>query len=156
MIVAPLLTVLIDGVPIPTSHPACLLAGRVMAPLMPIVSRLANGATVEPDGSIDLVQRNRHITLAAGDRAFEIDEMVYVPLAKVAKALGATIAYDKRTRTVSVSLEPAVLATMPPYDYSAPRVAPNVVFTATPAPTPRPTVSGIPAPRRTPVDVRSL
>jgi len=32
----------------------------------------------------------------------------------------------------------------------------DAVFTATPAPTPRPTVSGIPAPRRTPVDVRSL
>lgn len=151
---APLLTVLIDGVPIPTSHPACLLAGRVMAPLVPIVSRLARVASVGPDGSVELEENHRRVTLEMGRRAFEIDQIVYVPLASVAKALGARIAYDKRTRTVSVLLEPVMLATMAPYDPTAPHVAPTTVFTPLPSPTPRPTVTGIPAPRRTPVEVR--
>lgn len=147
------LTVLIDGVPIESSYPACVVGGRVLAPLVPIVARIATSAGVDPDGTVEIARGSRRIRLRLGERAYSLDGTTYVPLALVARRLGGSVAYDGRARTVTVAFPPAPLATPAPWSPSAPTVAPTTVFTPQPVRTPTPPVLGVPRPRRTPVEV---
>lgn len=145
-------TVLLAGRPIPSSEPACLRGGTVMAPLIPIVSVIAD--------SIDLGDRT--IVVRSADRSIRLirnvqtvtaqDGSVYVPLARVVAALGGSVRYDglRRVAIVDMPLQRPI-STPTPFDPSNPSVAPSAVFTPQPSGAPRPAASGIPRPRRTPV-----
>jgi hypothetical protein len=80
---------------------------------------------------------------------------IVIPLAAVARALGATVTYDGKAGLLSIlTPPPPLLATLPPYLPEEPLPQPRPTFTPTPEPQPHPTVSEIPEPRRTPIWVR--
>ena len=166
MIAAILVSVLVDGKLIASSRSAELTEGVVRAPIDPFVRRIADRIT--SDGRhITLVRGNETVAVVVGSRLVEADGAIrelpfapflrrgepVVPLAAVARALGAEATYDGPTHTLVVRTGPLPLATMTPFtNWTAPP-GPLATFAPTTAPTPRPTVTGIPQPRRTPIVV---
>lgn len=166
MIVAVLVSVLIDGKLIASSCSAELTEGVVRAPLDPFVRRMADQIT--SDGRyITLARGGATVTIVVGSRLLQADgtsrELPFapflrrgepvVPLAALARALGAEAGYDNATRTLVVRSAPQPLATMTPFTSWIAPTGPLPTFPPTSAPTPRPSVSGIPQPRRTPIVV---
>jgi hypothetical protein len=158
-------TVLLDGRPIDASAPAILSHGTVVAPLDPFVRGLAGQIDFDPaGGTIRIVRDGFTAELAIGDRAlrgdprratlpiapFLRDGQPQIPLAAVARALGASVNYDARSRTLEIALPPPVELTSPP-PAVVPAAQPRATFTPQPVVTPRPSVTGIPQPRRTPI-----
>ncbi|MFY9779592.1 MAG: stalk domain-containing protein [Candidatus Baltobacteraceae bacterium] len=166
MIVAMLVSVLVDGKLIASSRSAELTEGVIRAPLDPFVRRIAERIT--SDGRyITLVRGRRTVTIVVGSRlvraAGTCGELPFapfsqrgepvVPLAALARALGAEAVYDGPTRTLVVSSAPQPLVTMTPFTVWVAPAGPLPTFPPVAAPTPRPTVSALPLPRRTPVVV---
>lgn len=148
------MTVLLHGVPVAAAHPAYLNADDVvLAPLVPVVSDVAE--TIDVDGSAIRIRRGPlGIVLLIGRDAYRSQGTVYVPLARVVRALGGSVSYDPVRKVAAVDMpEPQVVSTPTPFDAGAPTTSPTAVFTAQPTVTPRPTPSGIPRPRRTPIPV---
>ena len=145
---APPVTVVVDGRPVYAAVPARLVDGTVLAPLAPFGFALAQRITVDPSaGSITFEREGRSVTmgLPPGDDAF-------VPLGAAARGLGDLVRYDAASHTLSIqSPPPAPVATLTPFAGYSPPPGPLATFTPTPVPTPRPTVAGIPQPRRTPI-----
>jgi hypothetical protein len=145
----PAVTVVVDGHIVGAADPARLVGGRVIGPIVPFGQALAQRITVDPvAGTITLECRDRRWTIALpleGDRG-------PIGLGAAARALGDHVRYDGAAHTLFIaSPVPRPLATMTPFaGYSPP---PGVLPTFAPVerPTPRPTVSGIPQPRRTPI-----
>lgn len=79
------------------------------------------------------------------------DGRLILPLASIARELGATVVYDGPGRLLAIQRATAApLATMTPFaGTSDPQASPRIV--APEPPTPVPSVFGIPQPRRTPV-----
>lgn len=149
MIGAVLVTVLLNGVAVPSSRPAELIDGSVMVPVNPFVRRIAQRTIYDPlNGTIAISAASGSTTVAITG---EPDE-AYVPLARIVRALGGVVSYDGRTRVAAVLLaaDPP-LASAPPYDPSQPTVAPRRLFTPEPTAAPRPVLTGVPKPRRTPI-----
>jgi hypothetical protein len=156
--------VILNGAIVASAPPAQLLFGHVMAPLAPVITRFSERAEIAGN-TITVTRQGRTCILHVGSDAFACDGVerelpvapfgrdgvAFVPLAELARALGGAAAYDSRTHIVALDLPPArALQTPPPFDPSAPRAAPTVIFTPTPAPaTPRPLDSTSPQPRRT-------
>jgi hypothetical protein len=150
----------LDGRFIVSSTPAVVERGIVFAPLDPFGRALAN--------RIDIDVSRRTIRFMRGDRFIVLpilpiapyvrDEPIVIPLALVARALGATVTYSGGAgRFLAItSPPPSMLATLPPYVPTSLPPQPGPTFTPTPEPMPRPTVTGIPQPRRTPIRVHSL
>lgn len=168
--VGAIVTVVLDGRTIDASSPATLAGGVTVAPLAPFVRDIAERIDCLDDGRrLRLVRGGRDIVvhLAApqcGDpsqaQACSIAACVRaddarIPLAAVARALGASVAYDARAHTVFIALDPAPIAALSAAPYVPPPPGSVPTFTPTPVPMPRPTVTGIPRPRRTPVLVES-
>lgn len=155
MLLALTLTILIDGSPIVTSHPARIVAGTTMAPLIPVISRIADAVTLVHGHTILIERARRRVSIRLASDA-PCAECVYVPLAAVVRALGGNISYDARAKSVALSFSPGVLRTPEPYDmFALPHPgATTLAWPSPPSPTPRPVVAGIPQPRRTPVEVR--
>jgi hypothetical protein len=166
MIVTRLVSVLIDGKLIASSRSAELTQGVVRAPLDPFVRRIADRIT--SDGRyVTLVRGSETVTLAVGSRLLQAGgtsrELPFapflqrgepiVPLAALARALGAEAGYDAATHTVIVRTAPAPLVTMTPFTSWIAPPGPLPTFAPTSVPTPRPTVTGVPQPRRTPIVV---
>lgn len=151
MILPLLLTVLMNGAPVVTTHPVRIVAGRTMVPLVPVIVSIANVVVVSPNGIVDIERGRHHLRLAVRGAS---GELTYVPLAPIVRALGGSIRYDAAGRTVDISFTPEPLQTAEPYDMLAPRVAPTAVFTPFARPAPVPRFAGTPHPRRTPVEVR--
>ncbi len=165
MLVAVLVTVLLDGRPVEASTPAVLAGGTIVAPLDPFVRRLARRIEYDPSNrSILIVGDGRTARLAIGDRVLRGDErpeglpiapflrdgQPQIPLAAVARALGATVSYDARSHTLEIiEAPPPELAS--PLPQSVPPGIPRATFTPQPVSTPRPLVTGVPQVRRTPV-----
>jgi hypothetical protein len=144
--VAAFVDVVINGVLAPTTTPAQLVAGRVVAPVE-IVTRIARSVVVDARGR-SLVAMRADRTCAA---AIIADAVVLAPLAR---CLGADIAWDPAARVVAIAFLPEALRSHPPFDASAPQVVPTVIFTPEPAPpTPRAVSTGVPRPRRTPIPI---
>lgn len=170
MIGAPPVAVVLDGREIASSQPALLRAGAVVVPLDPYLRRLASQIVVDPAGkTITFVRANNAVTVTLGERSATVgqsavelpiapylrDGLPIIPLGPVARGLGFTVTFDGRSHVVSISSQPqdAPLATMTPYVPQAgasPFATPRIDDT----PTPRPSVTGIPWPRRTPIEVR--
>lgn len=156
--------VLVNGTLVPSAPPARLLFGHVMVPLVPIVTRFTQRASMAGD-TIVLARGERTCTLRIGSAAmtcggvthvagvvpFAAGGVAFVPLADVARAFGGAVAFDAATGTATVDFgPPAELTTPAPFDPNAPQVAPTNIFTPMPPPaTPQPLETGIPHPRRT-------
>ena len=147
--VAVLVGVMVDGMFVPTVPAATLRDGRVAAPLE-LVARIADRVETAPDGTVIVLRGERTCTtrpLAGTDPAL-------IVLAPLARCLGAThVAWDGAGKTLGLVFEgPVVVRTLPPFDPTAPQVAPTTVFTPEPGPpTPRVIATGSPRPRRTAV-----
>jgi hypothetical protein len=164
---AVLVSVLIDGALVTSSRPAELAEGVVRAPLDPFVGRIADRITSQ-GRRITLVRGAKTITFAVGSRLLEVNAAgkplpfapflrrgePIVPLAAVARALGAEARYDGPARRLLIfTAPPTPLVTMTPYSTWTPPPGPLPTFTPKAVATPRPTVSGLPQPRRTPIVV---
>jgi hypothetical protein len=144
--------------------------GVTMAPIDPVVRDLAEridciggGAEIRvARGARELVVRLARETCASpgDDPACSIAPCVpfddaRIPLASLARALGASVAYDARSHTLFIFTVPEAIAPFSPAPYLPPEPGTVPTFAPTSVPMPRPTVSGIPRPRRTPVLVES-
>jgi len=162
MLACPLVTVVIDGRRVDASEGARLDRGVVVAPLDPFVRDVAERIT--DDGPAGL---GRGYTIVRGSRSVSVwiagpaarddvtSKTTVVPLAAIARALGASVDYDARSRTIVIVTTPEPLVTMTPFATYAPPPGPHVTFAPKETPSPVPTVTGIPHPRRTPIVVRS-
>lgn len=153
MIVLPAVTVVVNGAVAASSAPARLAAGRVVAPLRPIVIRLTSRAAYDPDAeSVDVERGSTHVRVPV---AFVDDGVPYVELAPLVTALGGSVAFDTSTKTLNVILpSDGAIRTPAPYDPAQPQVSPAAVFTPVPPrATPRSPDSGVPRPRRTAIPV---
>ena len=158
------IVVLVNGAFVASSPPVRVLFGHLVAPLGPVVARIADRVTLTGD-TIALTRDARTCLFRVGSPAFRCggtirqagvttfarNGIVFVPLAPVVDAFGGSVAFDARSGTVAVTLPPrSAIATPTPFDAAAPRAAPTQVFTPQPpAPTPRVMESGDPRPRRT-------
>ncbi len=164
-----IVAIVVDGTLVTGSMPAVLQGNVVMAPLDPYVGALATRITASAESASIVIDRNgKSLTLVLGSRTARENSRpaelpiapylragtVIIPLADTARALGATAAYDARTRTLTLGLPEAPLATLAPVTQPTPGPA-GPTFAPTSTPAPAPTVSGIPKPRRTPIPIAS-
>jgi len=149
MVTADTVTIVVNGTIATSSAPARIRAGRVVAPLTPIIVRLVERAAYEPATATVRIERGG--TRIVVPVAFVENDMPYVELGPVVRGIGASAVFDSPTKTLTVVLGPArAIATPPPFDPALPHVIPTTVFTPSPPPaTPRSTESGVPHPRRT-------
>jgi hypothetical protein len=163
MLACTLVTVVIDGRRVDASEGARLERGVVVAPLDPFVrdvaERITNDGPEGPGRGYTIVRGSRRISIripGAGARDDVAAETPFVPLAAIARALGASVDYDARSRTIVIATTAEPLVTMTPFATYAPPPGPRVTFAPKETPAPVPVVTGIPHPRRTPIVVRSL
>ena len=157
MIAFIVVTVVLGGIPLPSSQPAWISPeGFVYAPIDPIVRTVAQSVQVDPQDLAVTVERNgkRAVVRSPGDVIVEADGTVYVRLGTVVRDLGGSVSFDRVRKVVTIEMPgPSPIATQTPFNPANPSVAPTSVFTPQAVTTPRPTPSGIPQPRRTPVPV---
>jgi len=149
------LTLLLDGRPVRSYEPLYLTRGRVLGPVDPFLTRVAD--RISYAGGFAIFTRGDRIVrirLIAGPPSGL--SQTYVALVPLLRALGERVRLDPATDTLEVET-PAATAVAAPgaYDDRARPVAPRVVFTPTPVPTDRPTWNGTPRPRRTPIPLRA-
>jgi hypothetical protein len=151
MVTADAVTIVVNGTIVASSAPARIRAGRVLAPLTPIVVRLVSRAAYDAaTATVILERRGARIVVPV---VLVEDQMPYVELGAVIRGIGGSAVFDSPTKTLAVVLAPAgTIASPPPFDPAQPQVEPTTVFTPSPPPpTPRSTESGVPRPRRTAV-----
>jgi len=167
-VLATAVTVIVGGAVVEGSTPATIRAGVVVAPISPYARRIAERIVSDPGGTRFVFERaGRTFSVVVGSpfaRSADAAETLpiapyvragtaFIPLAAIARALGAEVAYDAPSRTLSIELQPAPLATMTPYVPASPLPQPLVTFAPTATPAPAVQVTGIPKPRRTPAVV---
>lgn len=160
--------IIVNGALVTGSTPALLVSGVVVAPLDPYVRALATRITVSAArGTIVIDRSGKAISLALGSRIAEEGSRtaelpiapylragaVIIPLRATAQALGASVRYDARSRTLAIGVPELPLTTLTPIRNTTPAPAGLPTFAPTPTPAPRPTISGIPKPRRTPIPI---
>jgi hypothetical protein len=159
MLACTLVTVVIDGRRVDASEGARLERGVVVAPLDPFVRDVAERITSDGGGrAYTIVRGSRSVSIWIAGAAARDDvagQTTFVPLASIARALGASVEYDARSRTIVIATSPEPLVTMTPFATYTPPPGPRVTFAPKETPAPVPTVTGIPHPRRTPIVVRS-
>lgn len=146
-------SIIVDGRPVAAYVRAYVVAGRVYAPVSPLLTRLAdrvwfvgNSLLIER-GSVRVRVRIAPVVPASLNAT-------YVAIAPVLRAIGASVRYESAGRRLIVQVpQRAILASPTPFNPSVPSVAPSAVFTPAPAQTPRPVWTGSPLPRRTPLSV---
>jgi hypothetical protein len=151
----PSVTVVVDGRPLPAYVRAFVERGRVFAGVRPLLIALADRAWYE--GNVLVLQRDdRRVRVAIPLGSPEEDDVTYLPVAHLLRALGDRVVYSEHPRTIEISTPQASPVALPsPYSALAPSVRPNPVFTPEPVATPRPQWSGSPLPRRTPLPFAS-
>lgn len=148
-------TIVLDGQAVPAYIGAYEAQGRVLAPVRPFLTGIADRLWF--DGDVLVIQRDgRIVRIPIASRMPDALDRAYIPIAPVLRELGAVVRYDEERREMLVrSPDAGEIATPQPFDPNAPAVAPHVVFTPTPVPTPRPVWTGPPLPRRTPLPLPS-
>ena len=144
----------LDGRPVRSYTPLSLLRGRVVGPVEPYLTRVAERIEVG-NGYLVLFRGSHHIRVPIADQAGGMAQ-TQVPLVPLLRALGEEVTLDAPDGIVEVTSPRLAALTLPtPFDPSAPQVAPTVVFTPTPVPTPAPVWTGTPVPRRTPIPIQA-
>jgi len=144
-------TVLLDGRPVAAYARAYVAAGRTYAPLAPYVTRIADRLEYRA-GTLVIDRGARYARVALRSVTPDALDRQYVAIAPILRALGESVRYDSKARAVDVRTpQTASVATPVPFDPFAAQVAPHVVFTPAPIPTPRPVWHGPAMPRRTPL-----
>jgi hypothetical protein len=161
-----LVTVLVDGTLVDGSTAAQLRHDVVVVPLAPYLRRIADSIDVDPDtGRIVLHRGWRAVTVTIGSLVIQNGDLAgalpiapylrageaLIPLAPVARALGARVDYDSASRTLNVAMVPDPLVSMTPDASYTPPAHPLATFTPNPTPAPKVRVTGTPKPRRTPI-----
>lgn len=146
----------LNGTPVRSYNQPYIDKGRIMAPLDPYVTAIAR--TIEYDGQALIVRLGDFFAQVPMRSAPPPGryQNTYVPLAPIARTLGARVRFDAKSEILFVETPRVTLATPTPFNPAVPRAAPTPVFTPLPVQTPRPAVSGTPLPRRTPVPAQSL
>ena len=145
-------TVRIDGLAMPSYVRAYVAGGRVFATVRPLLSKVADRLWFEGNVLV-IVRDGRTVRVALGARTPDALDSAFVTVAPILRALGETVAYDARDRSLDVrTTRTAGVATPEPGVPQAPPTAPPYpVFTPEPVATPKPVWSGSPLPRRTPL-----
>jgi hypothetical protein len=153
-LIAPALVVVLNGTIVHSYSPAYVVHGHVIAPLEPYVTAVA--ATIGYSGSQLIVTRgDRFAQLpVAANTAPAQWAQTYVEIAPLMRSLGVRVAYDAQLRRLELDTNGSIVVTPTPFNPAVPAAAPSNVFTPAPTATPRPQVSGSPAPRRTPLPVK--
>jgi hypothetical protein len=154
IIAPPVVSIVIDGRLVTSSTPALLEQGTVVAPVDPYARALAERIDADPArGTIRFTRGARSITLDfLPIRPYVREEPLVIPLAAVARALGAEVSYDAKNAIVAILSPPNdPAATMQPNVAQTPLPQPGPTFTPTPEPQPSPETSAVPMPRRTPI-----
>jgi len=143
-VIGPAVTVVVDGRIVAGERSARLVRGIVVAPVVPFVQVLAT--------RIDALGNGRLRIEVAGRSAIVRGDADGIAIGRLARALGDRVSYDagRRTLMIETPVEPPLR--LPKFSPSIPP-GPYTTFAPTAAPTPRPTIDGIPVPRRTPIDV---
>jgi len=159
-------TVVVDGRLVAGARDAYLRHGVVAAPLDPYARALATTVAAQERGRIKFERGGRTFAISLGSRiafagtaAVSLPIAPYlragepiIPLAAVARALGAYVTYHGATHTLDIETQPPPpLSTPTPFASWSPPPGELPTFTPHATPTPRPTISGIPYPRRTPI-----
>jgi hypothetical protein len=163
-------SVVVNGALVTGSVPARLTHGIVVAPLDPYVRAIATRLSFPVESGTLVVQRgSRIVTLSLGSRRARTGSseaelpiapylragVVIIPLATIARALGATVGYDARSHSLAIAFPESPLSTLAPASPAPPPPVDLRTFAPTPTPAPQPTISGIPKPRRTPIPIGS-
>ena len=146
-------SIIVDGRPLAEYVRAYVVAGRVYAPVSPLLTRLADRVWSVGD-SLVIERGSVRVRVRIAPAAPASLNATFVAIAPVLRAIGASVRYEPVGRRLIVHV-PArtILASPTPFNPSLPSVAPSAVFTPVPAQAPRPIWTGSPLPRRTPLSV---
>ncbi len=146
------IVVVLDGRQISSYNQAFVSAGRVFAPVRPYVTAMSDRTWYEGDRLA--IARDGHVVYVVMRPSVpEALSGTYVPLAAVARELGAQVEYGRGRLVIRTA--PRVTVGAPTPVPGRALVEPRIVFTAAPIPTPKPVWSGPPLPRRTPLPYAS-
>lgn len=150
-LLTPALVVVLNGATVHSYSPVYVHNGHVIAPLQPYVTAVA--ARISYNGTSLVVTRgDRFAKLRFGGQAPPGQwDQTYVEIAPLLRSLGVSVAYDAQRRRLEIDTLQAMLVTPTPFNPAVPQPSPAAVFTPAALSTPRPQVSGSPAPRRTPL-----
>jgi hypothetical protein len=150
-LLTPALVVVLNGAIVHSYSPAYLRNGHVIAPLEPYVTAVA--ARIGYNGSQLVVTRgDRFAQLRVGVRTPPGQwDQTYVEIAPLLRRLGVSVAYDVQRRRLEIDTSQPMLVTPTPFNPAVPLASPAAIFAPPVVATPRPQVSGKPAPRRTPL-----
>lgn len=146
-------TIVVNGAIVSSAASARVVNGRVVAPLDPIVIRLATRAVYDPAAATVAIERGgRRIIVPV---TFVENDVPYIELGAAVRRIGGSVAFDSPTKTLSIVLAAAsVISTPAPFDRSVRQADATTVFTPAPPPaTPRGVETGLPRPRRTAIPV---
>jgi len=140
----------LDGRPIRSYTPLTLLRGRVVGPVEPYLTPIAEQISYA-DGYLVLTRGARRIRVPMAMRPGTALDQARLPLVPLLRALGERVDVDAPRGWIEVTSPAPVVARPAPFDPSAPQVPPTVVFTPAPVATPKTAWDGVPVPRRTPI-----
>ena len=146
-----LVTVLLNGSIVRSYNPPLIRRGRVVAPVEPFLTSIA--ASIGDEDSVIVIVRGDRFAQVPAPPSTQPSQFArtYVTLAPILRLLGAAVHYDGHRHELDVRIAGNPVATPTPFNAAVPRAPSATVFTPQPSPTPRPIVSGKPAPRRTPL-----
>ncbi|MEO6913857.1 MAG: hypothetical protein ABI182_07550, partial [Candidatus Baltobacteraceae bacterium] len=149
------LTLILDGSVVRSYNPPYLSRGHVVAPVMPLLTRVATKIEYV-HGMLLFWRKGRFAQIRIVRPEPNQLQSTYVEIAPLLRALGETVSFDRVHQTLNVRtpVDPTVQSPSP-FNPSVPQAAPTALFTAGPIETPRPIFSGPPRPRRTPVPLET-
>jgi hypothetical protein len=127
---------------------AYLYAGRVLAPVRPLLTQVADRVWFEGDVLVVELRARRVRIPVAREMRGGLDAL-YVAAGPVLRGIGAQVSYDPVGRRLTVRSPGQSVASPTPFNPPVPSPPPQSVFTPEPIATPRPVWSGSPLPRRT-------
>lgn len=150
-LLTPALVVVLNGAIVHSYSPAYLHNGHVIAPLQPYVTAVAGRITYN-GANLVVTRGDRFAKLRFGGQPQPGQwDQTYVEIAPLLRSLGVSVAYDPQRRRLEIDTLQPMLVTPTPFNPAVPQASPKAIFTPAAASTPRPQVSGSPAPRRTPL-----